>query len=350
MDNSCFLNVDNSTLKEAIKTLEKCNTGIVLVVDQKNCLLGTITDGDVRRSLLNGIDLEINISEVMQRKMIFISQKDDSLLLKAELLMIKHGIKQIPVLNDDKKVIDLITEKDLRRSSAGKLPKVIIMAGGLGSRLLPLTEKTPKPMLKLGQKPLLEIVMSNCIRAGLKEFYFAVNYLKEQIIEYFGDGSEWGIKINYIEEKEPLGTAGALQLFPERDEKPILVLNGDVITNLNLSNLINFHYKNSSIATICVREYLETLSYGVVNLENEIVKSIEEKPSYKHYVNAGIYLLNPILLDFIKKGQSLDMPDLLTLAINSNLKVTACPIHEYWLDVGQPETLTKVKSDLQDTI
>ena len=201
MDNSCFLNVDNSTLKEAIKILEKSNTGIVLVVDQKNCLLGTITDGDVRRSLLNGIDLEINISEVMQKKMIFISQKDDSLLLKAELLMFKHKIKQIPVLNDDKKVIDLITEKALQQSSTGKLPRVVIMAGGLGSRLLPLTEKTPKPMLKLGQKPLLEIVMTNCIRAGLTEFYFAVNYLKEQIIEYFGDGSEWGIKINYIEEK-----------------------------------------------------------------------------------------------------------------------------------------------------
>ena len=259
--------------------------------------------------------------------------------------MVKNNIRQIPILNDEGMVIDLITFKESCKSVIKKLPMVVIMAGGLGSRLLPLTEKTPKPMLRLGQQPILEIILRNCLKAGLKEFYFAVNHLKEQIIEYFGDGSKWGVNIRYLEEKKPLGTAGALNLLPFEKDQPILVLNGDILTNLNVSNLINFHNKCSTLATVCVREHIEKLAYGVVRLNNEIVESIEEKPTFSHYVNAGIYLIDPVVLDFIEKDMRIDMPELLTLLINNKMKVSACPIHEYWLDVGQPETLSKAKED-----
>lgn len=333
----------DAILKDAIYLLENSDKGIVLVVDENNTLLGTITDGDIRRSLLSGLNLEVKVEEVMTKNMVVLNEKEDHLQNKAEILMIKNDIRQIPVLDNKNRVVDLITFLDIHKSVPQKLPLVVIMAGGLGSRLLPLTEKTPKPMLKLGQKPMLEIVLNNCIKVGLKDFHFAVNHLKDQIIEYFGDGSKWGVKIKYLQEEKPLGTAGALKLLKLEDDKPILVMNGDVLTNLNIANLINFHYKYSSLATICVREHVEKLAYGVVHLNNEKVKSIEEKPSFRSYVNAGIYLLEPNLLDFIKDDTPIDMPDLLTLALENNLNISACPIHEYWLDVGQPETLLKAK-------
>ena len=340
----------NAILKDAIYLLENSNKGIVLVVDKNNIHLGTITDGDIRRSLLSGNNLEVQVDRVMAKNMIVLNKNEKNLQSKAEVLMIKNGIRQIPILDDEKKVIDLITVKDIQNSVPQKLPIVVIMAGGLGSRLLPLTEKTPKPMLKLGDKPMLEIVLNNCIRVGLKDFYFAVNHLKDQIIQYFGDGSKWGVDIKYLEEEKPLGTAGALKLLNPKEDKPILVLNCDVITNLNIANLINFHYKYSSLATICVREHIERLAYGVVNLSNEKVISIQEKPSFRNYVNAGIYLIEPELLDFIQEGRLIDMPELLTLAIEQNMNVSACPIHEYWMDVGQPETLLEAKQNLENNI
>jgi len=333
----------NASLKDAIALLETTNEGIVLVVGENNILQGTITDGDIRRSLLAGLNLEVQVKEVMKADMVVLNENEENLHNKALRLMRKNNIRRIPVLNEIGSVVDLIKDKDIEKFSQHKAPMVVIMAGGLGSRLMPLTERTPKPMLKLGQKPMLEIVLNNCIRIGLKKFYFAVNHLKDQIIEYFGDGSKWGVEIKYLQEEIPLGTAGALKLLDLKNEAPILVLNGDVLTNLNIENLINFHYKYKSIATICVREHIEKLAYGVVNLKNEKVKSIEEKPSFRNYVNAGIYLIEPNLLEFIQDGYPMDMPDLLSLALENNMNVSACPIHEYWMDVGRPETLSKAK-------
>ena len=336
----------NATLKDAIALLESTNEGIVLVVDIDNILLGTITDGDIRRSLLAGLNLEVQVKEVMKADMVVLDCEEDNLHDKALHLMIKNNIRRIPVLDKKGSLVDLIKDKDINKVSQKKVPMVVIMAGGLGSRLLPLTEKTPKPMLKLGQKPMLEMVLDNCIRVGLKNFYFAVNHLKDQIIGYFGDGSKWGVNIQYLQEETPLGTAGALKLLDIKADSPILVLNGDVLTNLNIVNLINFHYKYESLATICVREHLEQIAYGVVNFKNEKVISIEEKPIFRNYVNAGIYLIEPSLLDFIQEGIPIDMPELLNLALEKNLNVSACPIHEYWFDVGQPETLMKAKKYL----
>ena len=266
----------------------------------------------------------------------------------AEALMIKHDIQQIPVINEKGIVIDLLLRKDFNNHFISQLPYVVIMAGGLGSRLLPLTKETPKPMLKIGETPMMEIVLSQCIRSGLKNFYFAVNHLKDQIIEYFGDGTKWGVSIKYLEEEQPLGTAGALKLLPNNLDKPLLVLNGDVLTDLNINNLIKFHIEHDSLATICVREYLESIPFGVVSLDGEKVLEIKEKPSFKHYVNGGVYVLNPEITKLISPGLKVDMPDLINFARGENYKISAYPIHEYWLDVGIPETFKQAKKDWKD--
>ncbi|MBO6960201.1 MAG: nucleotidyltransferase family protein [Prochlorococcus marinus CUG1438] len=337
-----------ATLREAFKTIENNRGNIALIVDPDDKLMGLVTDGNVRRGLLNGLDLDAKVLNVMTEKMIFLKSSLHSLKATAEALMIKHDIQQIPVINEKGIVIDLLLRKDFNNHFISQLPYVVIMAGGLGSRLLPLTKETPKPMLKIGETPMMEIVLSQCIRSGLKNFYFAVNHLKDQIIEYFGDGTKWGVSIKYLEEEQPLGTAGALKLLPNNLDKPLLVLNGDVLTDLNINNLIKFHIEHDSLATICVREYLESIPFGVVSLDGEKVLEIKEKPSFKHYVNGGVYVLNPEITKLISPGLKVDMPDLINFARGENYKISAYPIHEYWLDVGIPETFKQAKKDWKD--
>ena len=219
--------------------------------------------------------------------------------------MIKHEIQQIPVVNEKGIAIDLVLRKDFNNHVLSQLPSVVIMAGGLGSRLLLSNKGNSKPMLKIGETPMMEIVLSRCIRSGLKNFYFAVNHLKEQIIEYFGDGTKWGVSIEYLEEEKPLGTAGALKLLPKNLNNSLLVLNGDVLTDLNISNLIKFHIEHDSQATICVREYLQNIPFGVVSLDGEQVLEIKEKPSFRHYINGGVYVLNPEIVKLISNGVKL---------------------------------------------
>lgn len=339
-----------ATLKEAFNTIENTYGHLAIILDKNNKLIGLVTDGDIRRGLLNGLDLNSEVSNVMTKNMIFLKSDINSLKSTAISLMHKHDIKQIPILNCQGEVVNLFLMKDFNNNILNEFPYVVIMAGGLGSRLLPLTEKTPKPMLKVGGKPLLEIVLSQCIRAGLKNYYFAVNHLKDKIIEYFGDGSKWGVSIKYLKETKPLGTAGALQLLPNKIETPLLVLNGDVLTNLNIINLIDFHTKHGASATICVREHIETIPYGVISLNGEEVLGIREKPSFRHYVNGGVYVLNPEIIKLINKGMKMDMPDLINSAKENLTKVIAYPIHEYWLDVGLPETFNQAKQEWDKNI
>ena len=219
------------------------------------------------------------------------------------------------------------------------------MAGGQGMRLRPLTESCPKPMLRIGDKPMLEIILEQCVDSGFLKFYISVNYLKKQIIEYFGNGSRWGVDIQYLEEDKPLGTAGALASLPEQPDKPILVMNGDVLTHVNLEKLFLFHQENSASATICVSEYKTPIPYGVVFTEGAQVLSIEEKPEMSHSINSGVYVLNPELLELLSPKQQCDMPQLLTRGLKRNLSVIVFPIHEYWLDVGHKETLDQANGD-----
>ena len=254
-------------------------------------------------------------------------------------------INQIPILDTEGHVIELLKEEDLNLKLKSSLNTVVIMAGGKGKRLRPFTSNCPKPMIPINGKPMLEIIIEKCIRNGFQNFYISVNYLKEQIINYFGNGERWGIKINYINEDFPLGTAGSLKLIPVNLSESILVLNGDVITNLNLSLLSKFHQKHNASMTIAAKNEQFKIPYGVITTSGLELENIIEKPTYNFLVSAGIYIIKTSILKYIEKNKFCDMPDLVSVVKEKNLKVVTFPIHEYWIDVGKPETLDKLKGD-----
>jgi NDP-sugar pyrophosphorylase family protein len=252
--------------------------------------------------------------------------------------MRREVLRQIPVLDDEGRVVQLLLLQELL-SPPQLSNAVVIMAGGKGTRLRPHTEHCPKPMLPVGDQPMLEILLEQCIASGFRQFYLSVNYLKEQIIDHFADGSRWGVSIEYLVENEPLGTAGSLQLLPDALKAPFLVLNGDVLTRLNPSQLLRFHNEHQAQATLCVREHELTVPFGVVQTNGVELAGFAEKPTYRHLVNAGVYVIDPQLLPLLPPHQATDMPSLLQAAQQAGHRVAVCPIHEYWIDVGRPETL-----------
>ena len=223
--------------------------------------------------------------------------------------------------------------------------QAVILAAGRGTRLMPLTENIPKALVPVSNKPMLEIILQNCIKAGLKKFYISVHYLKEEIMNYFGNGDRWGIEINYLMENKPLGTAGALGLLPERPSETLMVINGDVLTHVDFGKMLQFHKENKSYATICIREYETTLPYGVVKINESNVIALEEKPITNHYINAGIYCFKPDILDLLPQDNPCDIPQLIYLILEKKWAVSAFPIHEYWLDVGHPTSLEQANID-----
>ncbi|SEK59262.1 nucleotidyltransferase family protein [Ectothiorhodospira marina] len=330
------------TVREAISVIDRGAAQIALVVDHDAHLLGTVTDGDIRRALLRGEGLETPIEEVMHRGFrslpVTATEEDALNLMRHEV------IHQIPVIDDTGRVVRLFLLEELIKPKKRPNP-VVIMAGGKGERLKHLTSDCPKPMLPVGGKPILEIILEQCIKAGFREFYFSVNYLKEQIQDHFGNGESWQVNIQYIEEDKPLGTAGALSLLPAMPEHPLLVLNGDVLTRVDYGRLLHFHSEHEAAATLCVREHTTQIPYGVVRMDDVMVHAMEEKPVLSHYVNAGIYLLDPSLLKLVPSDQFFDMPQLLEKAMAQQYRVSAFPIHEYWLDIGLPETLDRAHQE-----
>jgi dTDP-glucose pyrophosphorylase len=326
---------------EALKVLDKGSYQFLMIVDSLNKLLGVITDGDIRRGLINGKNLNNKISEFMNKD--FLSIKSNENIEEAYKLMYAKKIKQIPVI-DEKGIIKDLILKDGENSIVLD-NYIVIMAGGKGKRLYPMTKDCPKPMLKVSGKPMLEILLEQCISFGYKNFYISVNYLKESIINYFGDGKNLGINIKYLEEESPLGTAGALSLMKEIPQKPFLVINADVLTKFNLQKLLSYHIKNKSDATLCVREYNYQLPFGVVKTFKTELIEFKEKPSYKELINAGVYILNPEILKLLKKNKYLDMPELLMLAKENQFSINVCPIYEYWIDIGRRETLQKAHEE-----
>ena len=321
---------------DAWRVIDKGGAQIALVVDEHQRLVGTLTDGDIRRGLLYGETLESSTERLMNRNFRSVRcSVDQGLVLE---MMRREVLRQIPVLDQDGRLVELLLLQELlnpqQLSNA-----VVIMAGGKGTRLRPHTEHCPKPMLPVGDKPMLEILLEQCIASGFRTFYFSVNYLKEQIIEYFSDGLRWGVSINYLVENEPLGTAGSLQLLPDSVNEPFLVLNGDVLTRLDPSQLLNFHIEHQAQATLCVRAHELTVPFGVVQTKGVELAGFEEKPTYRNQVNAGVYVIDPQLLPLLPPHQFTDMPSLLLDAQDAGHRVTVCPIHEYWLDVGRPEAL-----------
>ena len=320
---------------EALKFIDEGAIQLALVVDVHQRLLGTLTDGDIRRGLLNGERLDAPVERLMNREFRFIST--DINKEAALAMMRKEVLRQIPVLDELGRVQRLLLLDELLEPPQLQ-NAVVIMAGGKGTRLLPYTENCPKPMLAIGDTPMLEILLRQYINSGFKQFYFSVNYLKEQIINYFQDGSAWGVSINYLIEDQPLGTAGSLQLLPSSLSSPFLVLNGDVLTRLDPTQLLKYHLEHKARATLCVREHEITVPFGVVEISGVELASFAEKPTYRHLINAGVYVIDPVLLSLLSSQQYTDMPTLLLAAQQAGYRVAVCPIHEYWLDVGHPES------------
>lgn len=337
-----ILKKDDTVLK-ALELLDLYALRIVLVVDDENRLLGSITDGDIRRGLLKGQDLHASVETIMHTTPYSIEEGTLTNRQIFEIMREKRYLA-LPVIKDGQ-LVNIVTLDDLIQKKRKENP-VFIMAGGFGTRLRPLTDKCPKPMLPVGGKPLLETIISNFKEQGFYKFYISTHYLPEVIHKHFGDGAKFDIEIQYVHESEPLGTGGALSLLP-KDEitVPFIVINGDVLTNMNFEKLLDFHAKNNASATMCVREFQYQIPYGVVNSENNIIQGMTEKPSYYFDINTGIYVISPELLAEVQ-AEFIGMPTILEQQIAKDKKVSSYSLHEYWLDIGHMEDYNRAQRDI----
>jgi len=331
-----------STIREALEVIDSGAIKIGVVVDENEKLLGTVTDGDIRRGILNSLSLDDAIDSVICKTPV-VCKIDDS---KEKILEIAVDKKlyQIPIIDSTGKLIG-IEEVDELLKPKYKRSKVVLMTGGLGTRLRPLTNKTPKPMLKVGDKPLLESIILGFKKYGFTEIILSVSYKSEIIENYFGDGSNFGVNIKYIHENKRMGTAGALNFMRELLSEPFFVMNGDLLTNINFEHMMDYHVENSSVATMGVREYDFQVPYGVVKSKGVHIKSIVEKPVHNFYVSGGVYILDAKVLDFVPENEFFDMPSLFEKVIDKNLKCISFPIREYWLDIGRMEEFEKANNE-----
>lgn len=339
------------SIREAVHCIDRNQHGIVLVTDGERHLLGTITDGDVRRAMLAGRSLEAPVSELLARKADSPYPKPVTALVGTEVaallqLMQERWIRQVPLVDDEGRVVDLVTWYDLLPDQPLPL-QAVIMAGGQGMRLRPLTEDLPKPMLPVGDRPLMEHIINQLRDAGIRRVNVTTNYLAEKITDYFGDGSEFGVELSYVTEARPLGTAGGIGLLKRPDE-PLLVINGDILTRVDFRAMLDYHREHRAALTVAVRKYEFTVPYGVVESEGGIVRGLVEKPSYSFFVNAGIYLLDAVAHRLIPDGDHMDMTDLIELLLQEGQTVVSFPIREYWLDIGQYADYQRAQEDARN--
>jgi len=328
-----------ATIRDTIARIDAGNAGIVLVADSGDHLLGTVTDGDVRRGLLRGLSLTDRVEEVMNKAPTTTSHRDDRTAILA--LMKRKLFHQIPLVDERGRVVGLETIDELLQPGRRETP-VVLLAGGLGLRLRPLTEEVPKPMLRIGDKPILESILDSFVEHGFCKFHFAVNYRADVIERHFGNGSKWGVEIAYLRENERLGTVGPLSLMPELSTEPVVVMNADILTRVNFSQLLDYHRSNQALATVCVREHRHTVPYGVVSMDGDsLLVGIEEKPVHRSMVSAGIYVIEPLALRELPRGGYCDMPTFLQALIARQQRVIGFPIHEFWLDIGRLEDLER---------
>ena len=325
----------DTSIREAVRLLDKGAIQIVLVTDEKDRLLGTITDGDIRRGLLDGVSLDSPVKQIYYVSPLTASIDDNPEAIHN--LMKSKYIKQLPILDHDGRVVRLELLSHILKEPTLKNP-VILMAGGLGTRLRPLTDNCPKPLLKVGGKPVLETILENFVKDGFSEFYISVNYRADMIEKHFGDGSAWGINIKYLRETSRLGTAGCITLLPEKPTCPFIVMNGDLLTKVNFKQLLEFHNNNHSLnnapATMCVREYNLQIPYGVVVKEGNRLIGLDEKPIQRFFVNAGIYVFEPEVVDMIPPNEMFDMTHLFDKLFAKEGDPVIFQIREYWMDIG----------------
>ena len=336
------------SLEEGIRRIDKNRIQIVFVVDEKKRLVGALSDGDVRRAILAGTKLDKPVQSVMNAKprSVLMGQVNPQELVKK---MLAEGFRQIPVVNTDNVVTDILLLDELLKAPAPAPQTVVIMAGGMGKRLRPLTDDLPKPLLKVGGRPILDILVEQFVNQGFKSIHVAVNYKADMIRSHLGDGSRLGAEIHYLAETTPLGTAGPLSLLHKSAlQQPVIAINGDILTNINFESLVQFHKASQLQFTMSVKEYEFQVPYGVINMDQEgIIDSIDEKPLHKFFVNAGIYVLSPEIIQQIPKGKIVDMPDLLGLAQTNSMRTGAFPIREYWLDIGRLDDYQRAQTDYQ---
>ena len=325
-----------ATIQHAIASLEASALQIVLAVSEDNKLVGTLTDGDIRRAFLRGMTLDSSIDQVIHRTpLVAPPEFGRDVILQ---LMRANKVHQLPIVDNDGKVVGLhVWDSIISPSSLEN--RMVIMAGGRGTRMRPHTESCPKPMLEVGGKPMLEQIIERAKVDGFRNFIISLHYLGHMIEDYFGDGSKWGIHIEYLREESPLGTAGCLSLLEQRPELPFIVTNGDVLTDISYRDMLDFHMSHHASATMAVRQHELQNQFGVVKIRGIEIVGFEEKPLYRSHINAGIYVLTPHLLDELERGQHCDMPTLFDKIRERGERTIVFPMHEPWLDVGRPADL-----------
>jgi dTDP-glucose pyrophosphorylase/predicted transcriptional regulator len=329
-----------ATIRQAIRAIDESKVQIALVVDEAGHLLGTVTDGDVRRGLLRGLGTEEPVGTVMNRKPVTV--RHDETPSKILELMKETTHRSIPSVDPEGRAAGVHHLGDFLQARTRENP-VVLMAGGLGTRLNPITHEVPKPLIRVGTKPILETILDNFREYGFRDFYISVNYKAEMVKDYFQDGARWGVSIRYLEEDMRLGTAGSLSLLPERPRQPLIVMNGDLLTKVNFEQMLDFHLQHRAAATMAVREYDLQVPFGVVTLGNDEIVGIDEKPVHRFFVNAGIYVLEPDTLDLVPRATPFDMTTLFQHLMQKGRSTGAFPIREYWLDVGRLDDLERAR-------
>jgi dTDP-glucose pyrophosphorylase len=332
----------DAIIQEAISNLDRVAIKIVLVVNAAGELEGTISDGDIRRGLLKGLDLNSSITNVIHRNALVVPPEMGREMVMQ--LMLANKIQQIPAVDEHRHVVGLhlwdeITTPPVR-------PNVmVIMAGGMGKRLRPYTENCPKPMLLVAGKPMLEHIIERAKSEGFSRFVLAIHYLGEMIEDHFGNGQRFGVQIDYLREKSPLGTAGALGLLSPQPDAPFVVTNGDVITDIRYGELLDFHGRHHATATMAVRVHEWQHPFGVVQTRGVEIIGFEEKPVARSHINAGVYALDPDSLSLLSADAVCDMPTLFERLQAQAKRTVAYPMHEPWLDVGRPDDLEQVRRE-----
>lgn len=338
---------DSASILDAVRTLQESEVKTCFVLSHEEVVLGTITDGDIRRGILKGLNLSESVVNVMNSKFKSIQEKvsvEEMEMLKATSNLV------VPIVNSKGQLKEILFSRDYDDSIEEIPNSVFILAGGLGKRLGDLTKETPKPMLKVGGKPILKIILEGLKRHGFRKAYISVNFKSHIIENFFKDGADFGIEIEYIKEEIPMGTAGSLSLLENKVEEPLLIINGDILTNVDYGALLSFYSENKTEALVCSREYDVQIPFGVLECDGEEVISIREKPKKRFMVNAGIYLVSPSCLELINKNEVLNMPSFLERIIDSKMKVTTFPISEYWLDIGRLDDFKKANKEVESVI
>ncbi len=330
-------------MADTIAVIDKGALKLALVVDEDKKLLGVVTDGDIRRALIKHQSMSTEIINVMNVSPLV--AKEGTSRISLLNIMKTKGLLAIPLIKDNC-LVGLETLQKLIGRQRYDNP-VFLMAGGFGTRLKPLTDNCPKPLLKLGEKPILETILESFIASGFHQFYISTHYMPEAIKGHFGDGSQWGIEINYVHEDSPLGTGGSLGLLPEDlPDLPILMMNGDVLTKIDFEQLLSYHNEYQPVCTMCVREDEYKVPYGVVEADGTKITSLVEKPTHKYFINAGVYVVSREMVSSVNKNTRVDMTDLIEQRLDNSEFVSMFPVHEYWLDIGKMVDFYQAQKDV----